>query len=336
MATIREIAKEAGVSPATVSRMLSGNTPVSRDTQNKINTAIATLERKGGQIGTIYGKHIGIIIPNSSTLNLYEHPALFNTMISFLDYIENYGLLNTTIVYDGAKSFSEKLSKDPLDGYLIMHTSMEQETKITELLNEKKIPHVLLNRNAGNFRTGSVCLDDEMATIQMMRHLFSIGHRRIAYIGGNSNYQNTKRRLQGYRNALTEKDIPFDNKIVFTGEYSENFGEEIGGQIIKLGNIPTAVCCGNDSIAVGCIKAFQKAGLKVPEDISVTGFGDDEIYRHTSPSLTTVVQPNDKIGKIAASALIQLMEMPDIDSSTTYIKTKIVIRESSASPREMH
>lgn len=332
MATVREIAKEAGVSPATVSRLLTGKVPVNLETSNKIMAAIEKLDGCNTISKLSNGKRVGIIIPNSSTLNMYEHPSLFQALTSFLNYISRAGLSNSTIIYDDSKEQIEKIFEDPLDGYFIMNTSVSQEEAISEILNSKGIPHVLLNRQARKPRTGNVCLDDENATTQLVEHLISLGHRKIAYVGGNKNYQNTKRRLLGYETTLKKYNIELDQSLVFTGEYSEQYGEMVGQQISQLKNKPTAICCGSDSIAVGCINSLKKTGINVPGDVAITGFGDYEIYRHVSPSLTTIIQPNSKMGSIAASCLIQLMEMPDIDSSNTYVHTKMVIRESSGSP----
>ena len=329
MATVREIAKEAQVSAATVSRMLNGNPCIKEATRKKIHDAIETLQRESPSAFSFKGKSVGIILTNENLSDPYKHPALFATMTEFITRISKFGISNSTFNYNSTIDPQELFARSH-DGYLIMGTSEKEESILVNFFANHNIPHILINRSFQRHRTGCVCMDDEQAMERSVKHLLELGHRDIAFIGGDAEFENTKRRFKGYKNVIeAASGQGITSNYVVNTEYSESGGERAAQILLDLPSRPTAACCASDAIAVGLIKGFQEAGLKVPEDLAVTGFGNWGIYHSFQPGLTTINQPDKHLGNVAATSMMNLISMPYIDTLQVLIKTSFIIRESS-------
>lgn len=329
--TMREIAKAAGVSLTTVFRVLNSDVPVSPNTRTKVIAAQQLLQNRSKLSSAEGSGHfsVGVIIPAHSAEDLGAHPSIFTILTSFLEELSSRSIANTTIVYDEHSMTPQRLLNSPADGYLTIGTSEEQESTIVPMLSDAGIPCVLINRNADFPRVGSVHLDDADATADATEYLISLGHRDIAFIGGNKNFQNTRRRLMGYQMALEKHGLIFDSSKVLFGEYNELSGYRKGMELLAMSERPSAGIFASDPLAIGCMRALSDNGLHLPEDFAVIGFGDIEASQYVSPSLSTVAQPSREIGIVAADMLIQMMERPLICSQQLRIKTELVIRESS-------
>lgn len=332
MSTIREIARAAGVSPATVSRALTGKAKVSPKTMERIRQAMGDLGRREGRQNAIKGKKVGIVIPAVAVVEPHLHPALLSVINAFVMYLADWGVDNTTVIYDSTKTPEETFSP-LLDGYLVLGTGIEQEKQLSSFFGRNGRPYILVNRQTPGHRAGRICFDDEDATERATDLLISLGHRKIAFVGGEKNYENTQRRFVGYARSLKKAGIAIDESLIFYGEYSEENGKACAEKILALRDRPTAVCCCSDPLAAGCMKAFQARGLSVPDDIAITGFGDEDIYRYITPALTTVQQPSLEVGSVAGAMIIQMIEHPDIDGDVVLFHTKLVVRESSGKKR---
>lgn len=328
MATVREIAKAAQVSPATVSRMLNGNPCIKENTRRRINDAIEDLARESSTEFSLLGKSVGIILTNQNLSDPYKHPALFATMTEFIHHVSQYGIVNSTFIYNSNVNLDEAFSRS-YDGYLIMGTNEKEESLLVDYFAKHNIPHILINRSYQRHRTGCVCMDDEEAMERAVKHLVELGHRTIAFIGGDAEFENTKRRYKGYANIMNTCGLAINNNHVVNGEYSEAGGERAAKVLLSSALRPTAACCASDAIAVGLIKGLQEAGLRIPEDFAVTGFGNWGIYHSFIPSLTTINQPDKQLGKVAAESMMNLISMPYIDTLQIMIKTGFIVRDSS-------
>lgn len=163
-------------------------------------------------------------------------------------------------------------------------------------------------------------------------HLISLGHQNIAFIGGNKNFQNTKHRLLGYQIAMERHNLPLENDHILFGEFSEFSGYQQGKTILNMLHRPTAAICASDPLAIGCMRALTEGGLRLPDDFAIIGFGNIEASKYVTPSLSTVSQPSQEMGAIAAATLIQMLENPIILSQKVRLKTNLVLRDSSGSP----
>lgn len=328
---MREIAKAAGVSPSTVFRVLNSDVPVSANTRAKVIAAQQILQsRKAGSDSNSESTcTVGIIIPSCSASDLNAHPSLLTIITSFVEALSAHGASNTTIVYDEHTMSPDNLLSSPKDGYLIIGTNENQERTIVPVLSRAGIPCVMINRNASEPRVGSIHFDDINATLEATEYLISLGHRNIAFIGGDKNFQNTKHRLLGYRSALERNRIPVRDCNILFGDYSESAGYQCGSKLLSLEERPTAGFFASDPLAIGCMRYLKESGLKLPEDFAVIGFGDISACQHITPTLSTISQPSREAGVVAAGALIQMIENPLIFSQKIQLKTNLVIRESS-------
>lgn len=337
-ATMREIAKVAGVSLSTVFRVLSSDVPVSPTTRAKVIAAQQILQSKKASVSTEdAAQHsVGIIMPTYSAEDLSAHPSMFTIITSFVEELSMRSISNTTIVYDENLLSPQSLIASPKDGYLIIGTSEEQEKSIVPVLSQAGIPCVLINRHANISHVGSVHIDDMAATTDATEHLISLGHRNIAFIGGNKNFQNTKRRLLGYQMALEKHGIPLRSCNILFGEYNERSGYQKGRELLSLPERPTAGIFASDPLAIGCMKYLTEQGLHLPEDFALVGFGNIEACQYVTPTLSTVSQPSRETGIVAADVLIQMIEKPIICSQQVQLKTDLVIRDSSGSALSIH
>ena len=297
-ATIREIAKAAGVSPSTVFRVLNSGASVSPNTRAKVIAAQQILQ-------------------NKKAITPAKESSRFSV---------------GTIIFDEKTMSPQSLIASPKDGYLIIGTSEEQERTLVPLLSEAGLPSLLINRQAKDLHTSSVNVDDTAATMDATEHLISLGHQNIAFIGGNKNFQNTKHRLLGYQIAMERHNLPLENDHILFGEFSEFSGYQQGKTILNMLHRPTAAICASDPLAIGCMRALTEGGLRLPDDFAVIGFGNIEASKYVTPSLSTVSQPSQEMGTIAAATLIQMLENPIILSQKVRLKTNLVLRDSSGFP----
>ncbi|MBP3683767.1 MAG: LacI family DNA-binding transcriptional regulator [Oscillospiraceae bacterium] len=330
--TIRQIAKAAGVSASTVSRALNSDVPVSPSARKKIEDAIALLRSSKAQDLSGSSRCVGIILASAAGDNLGKHPSIYSIVTSFTDRLIAHNISTRTLIYKDISTEIGKLLEPPMDGYFVIGTSEEQDAVILKALQDRNTPWLVMNRHIASNRVSYVSLDDEYATESAVHYLIKLGHRRIAFVGGNRDFQNTKRRYSGYCTALEKAGIPFREDYVFFGEYSELSGYQQGREILALRQRPTAACFASDTIAIGCMKYLSGHGLHLPQDMAVIGFGNIEASKNSVPSLTTIDQRYSDTGNISAQALIQLMETPSIAYQQILVKTELVIRESSGDP----
>lgn len=329
---IRTIAKIAGVSASTVSRALNSDVPVSPAARKKIDDAIAFLQTSSEQKASGSSRCVGIILSSVSGDNLGEHPSIYSIVTSFTDQLASHNISSKTLIYKDVAADMGRLLEQPMDGYFVIGTSEEQDAVILEALQNKQTPWLIMNRHIESRRVSYVSLDDEYATESAVNYLIKLGHRRIAFVGGNRDFQNTQRRYSGYVTALEKAGIPLREEYVFFGEYSELSGYRKGKEILALRQRPTAAYFASDTIALGCMNYLTGHGLHLPKDLAVIGFGNIAASRNSVPSLTTIDQRYADTGNIAAKALIQLMETPSIAYQQILVKTELVIRESSGGP----
>lgn len=328
MATVREIAALAGVSPSTVSRVINGTAPVKDSLRNKVFSAIQrldNLERSNAEEG-IHGT-VGIIMPTASAMKLAEHPSLYTIVLSFISVLSNHGVGNTMIPLESSMT---GLASHGIDGYLILGTSEDQENRLLTILNDSGKPYIFVNRFMGNKHASYINFDEEQAIEIAVNHLLELGHREIAFIGGNPDYRNTKLRHMSYVNTLRKAGIEPDPELALYGEYSERSGEELGCELLMLGKRPSAACVASDPIAIGLMRYLSQHGMKLPQDLSVIGFGDIDACEYVTPSLTTISQNSREIGSVAADALLQMMKNPIICRQQILLHTKLVVRNSCA------
>jgi LacI family transcriptional regulator, galactose operon repressor len=330
--TIREIADRAGVSIATVSRVLNGRGDVSDETRELVSRVIQengyTANRSarglsGGRTGLV-----GVLVP-------LLFPAYFAGLLA--GAAEAFGEQDLQIVlsptqgeHDREVSVLERLH-GLTDGALIILPE-ESSDELARLLDSGYLFVVLDPLMQLDDRIPSVSAAHTSGAGQAVRHLLQLGHRRIGHIAGPSGWVATEDRLRGYHAALGAAGILPDPKLTLEALPEIDAGREASEQLLDLPEPPTAIFCFNDNIAIGAIQAARARGLRVPEDVSVVGFDDVEHATIVTPALTTVRQPLAEMGRTAVSLLIRLLERQRFETLHVELATRLVVRDSTAPP----
>ena len=334
-ATVRDVAKKAGVSPSTVSRVLSGAVPVREELRARVMGAVAELHYQYRPLGASPSgaASIGIIVPKSSGSDFLAHPTIYSIFSAFVDELSNRGIGNSVLLVDKEHlSHIETLFGPRHDGYLIIGTNEEEEDRLMPYLLENGIPHMIVNRWMNEKYMNYINVDDVTASYGATQHLISLGHRDIAFIGGNRNFRNTSLRLIGYKNAMAEAGLPVPPAYIHYGLYTEAFGYEVADAVLSLPARPTAAFFCSDMIAIGFQKRCRERGIPLPSGLAMVGYGNTPLASYVRPPLTTVEMPAEVMGRQAAHALLNLVENPAVARVQILLKAPLIIRESCGAP----
>jgi LacI family transcriptional regulator len=187
---------------------------------------------------------------------------------------------------------------------------------------------VVLNREIQDAQVINIISDDRSGVQNAVEYLISEGHRNIALIEGKEGFKSTYERKEGYMKALINHNIPIHKDYIVEGKYDMESGYWSMKQLLNHTNVPTAVFCSNDDMAVGAIKAIVEEGLKVPEDISIIGFDDNVFSSFLSPALTTVKKPIEDISIMGTTKLLKLIAGENLEREMIYVPTELKIRET--------
>jgi DNA-binding LacI/PurR family transcriptional regulator len=200
-----------------------------------------------------------------------------------------------------------------------------------DALLDKGVLVVAINHYGGARRISAVKADNQAGSYAAARYLLDIGHRRLAYLAGPRYNLDAGERRRGVQKAISDAGLPDHALTVYEGGFLEDSGYERGKEIVRRRRLPTAVISVSDLAAIGLLKAFREEGVRVPEDVSVCGFGDFRLAAYTAPTLTTVRLPIEELGRRSASALIDLYQgyRPEVH----VVDCPLVLRDSTAAPR---
>ncbi|GAB7536869.1 LacI family DNA-binding transcriptional regulator [Burkholderia sp. 3C] len=307
--TMTDIAKQAGVSQSTVSLVLNNaaGTKFSDATRDKVLKVAAAL---GYRFATrvpamTHGGERDLIVYLADEISTSPHPVVSIDGARDGAYVE--GKMLAVYSTHGNADIERQvldavLALPNLLGVIYATVYTRRVTLPPALLN---VPAVLLNCTSADGALSSV-VPSEVAGGQLATdHLLRAGHRRIGYINGEPWQDAARDRLKGYRTALATADLPYAPELVREGDWSSGAGFEQTLSLLREPQPPTAIFCANDLMALGAIEAVKHRGLRVPGDVSVIGYDDQEIARHTHPPLSTIVLPNYELGRWAVDMLMQ-------------------------------
>jgi DNA-binding LacI/PurR family transcriptional regulator len=329
--TVEDVARQAGVSTATVSRVLNKTNNVSPRTVARVQEAIDelgyVLHTAAQALSSSSNKtgNIGIIMPvinNSFLSTLLEG---INQYAITCDYnLLTFATIGQVSIQDGVPL---PLNENNTDGLLIFAEKVDDKTLAQ--LHQRQFPVVLLYRlPPEGLEVPSVLIENKEGTRRLVEHLIkNCGHRRIAFMAGPSGNHDSYWREQGYREALTACDIPIDPVLMGVGAFHDWRAKEQVEAWLAEGLEMDAIFAGDDTAAMATIIALQAAGKRVPEDVAVVGFNNDVLAKYFTPPLTTVHVPTEEIGKTAVKQLFHLINHEPIAPISPF-KTDLIVRES--------
>jgi len=331
--TIRQIADLAGVSIATVSRVLNGRNDVAPETRDLVTRVIRengyTANRSARGLSAGRTGLVGVLVP-------LVYPAYFSGMLA--GAAEALAELDLQIVLSptGGQHDREVSVLDRMHGVTdgaLMILPEETSDELVGLLDSGYRFVVLDPLMPLDERIPSVSAAHTSGADQAMRHLLGLGHRRIAQITGPRGWLATEDRRRGYQAALASAGVLPDPALEAESIPEIGPGREAAERLLDLAEPPTAIFAFNDNIAIGVVQAARARGLRIPEDLSVVGFDDVEHATIVTPTLTTVRQPLAEMGRTAVSLLNRLLERQRFETLHVELATRLVVRESTAPPR---
>jgi DNA-binding LacI/PurR family transcriptional regulator len=326
--TLEEIAKATGFSVPTVSRVLGNSSyPVNVVTRERIKQAAEALGYKPNiaarSLRTEQSNTIGIIVDDILSPFVPSIVRGIQDRLKLADYL--CFIVNSDWDPEIEQEAISTLVARPVDGIIFVEYS---HRAINEKLEQSNKPYVFVHRLFGSAIRNSVIPDEIYGSTQVVKHLISLGHRRIAYINGVHGWYSAQQRLSGYEQELTAHHIPLDPSLIREGDWMEGSGYTATQTLLALDEPPTAIFAANDLMALGAISAILEAGMSVPDDIAVVGYDNRDFTRIVHPRITTMSIPIYEMGRTAAELLIRQMQEGRQDLPEIKVKGQLFIRES--------
>jgi len=333
MATIQEVAKIAGVSVATVSRVLNNSSAVVDETREKVQKAINELNYNPNMMGRNLRRNatkiVMVLLPSIS------NPFYSKVVNGITSVAKKNGftvmICNTSADENVELEYLDFLKYKLADGAILMSQELGGES-LLELA--KGIPIVQCSEYSEVKGVPYVSIDNFSAAYDAVKHLIDLGHTRIGLISSRVNYLSAVQRQSGYIRALQDAGIDFDPTLLKVGNYGFKSGMLCASQFIAMQNRPTAVFAISDLMAIGAIKAFKKNGLNVPEDIAVVGFDNLNFSTIYDPELTTISQPTFRMGCKAMDLLLSRINGKSEEPQNIIMDYELIVRESTVKQPE--
>jgi len=326
---MRDIAKIAGVSSATVSRVINGLSSVRPETAERVQRVIDELKfiPNGSATTLKYGRSntYGLIIPDITNPFFPEFIQSFEGILADT----NYNMLVAT-----TESQSQRMQKtihrmlvSQVEGIVLL--ASEIETLSIEAMMSSRVPLVTMDRRVVGKGLSDVCVDSTNGMRQAVKHLFDLGHRKIGYIGGSAGPTISDHRLQSFLLAMGKVGLPARPEFLRIGNYRISGGETAMAELLALKDRPTAIVTANDLTAIGALRVIHNRGFTVPGDFSVVGFDDIELSDIVYPPLTTLRLPRHELAKTFVTALQLLGNSPHKNGIQYKVETSLVARSST-------
>lgn len=336
MPTIKDVARQAGVSIATVSRAYNGSPLVNETTARRVLEVAGRLDycpnSAARSLSTCRTQVIGVLLPD-----LYGE--FFSEVIRGIDHAarrDGYQILVSCSHADTRELLAAVRSmRGRIDGLIAMSPTRDSSAAVREI--SRHVPLVLLNPAVSIDGCPAISIANFDGAYAMVRHLMSLGHRRIATIRGPSGNVDADERLRGYRAALRRGRVAWSPDLEFVGDFTESGGYEIAASLLAMTPRPTAVFAANDYLAIGLMSALHDAGVRVPEEVTVCGFDDIAMARFMSPPLTTVHVDAYALGQRAMERWLAAAHQEREKEATrpsAVLSTTLVLRESCGPPGE--
>ncbi|RAK16882.1 LacI family transcriptional regulator [Anoxybacillus vitaminiphilus] len=327
--TIYDVAKKAGVSIATVSRVINNTGRISEKTRKKVLEVMETLHYQPSIVASaLTGKRtrtIGLIIPDVANPFFSEIARKVEDRGRELGF--NVLMCNTDNNPDTEEMYLSLLKQKSVDG-IIIGTTTKNYTVLNELLREN-FPIALIAQDIPELAIDVVRVDDFLGGYLATSHLVSLGHKKIAIMLGNLSRTSDKYRFQAYRQVLEENGLEYNEKLVICTDYSMEDGKRAALELLKSSQRPTAIFACFDALAVGVYQAAKELGLNIPNDLSVVGFDNTILATIVDPPLTTIAQPIDEMGRQVVDLLVRGIEEEKHTKQRVILPPELIIRNST-------
>ncbi len=327
---MRIVAQHAGVSSATVSRVLNGSGPVKEETAKHVRRILEELKFIPNPIATTlkYGRSntYGVIIPDLT--NPFFPEFLFNFEEVLVE--NDYELLIASTQSSEAKLINSvrRMLMRQVDGVVLM--ASELETRAIEPLLDHKIPIVTVDRRRAQEGVADVAIDFEVGYQQAVEHLHKLGHRRIGFLGGSEGIRTSEIRLKAFQKGLQGAGLTYEPTFVRAGNYRVNGGDAAMNWLLEQSSRPTAVITANDLTAFGALRALHARGIGVPSEMSVIGFDGIQLSNAVYPALTTIEVAPQELARACARALAQVKSNIAVRGPRLNVRSELIVRESTA------
>jgi LacI family transcriptional regulator len=242
-------------------------------------------------------------------------------------------LCNTELDMQRELFYVDVLSKKQVDGIIFVAAGDQADS--LDFILRQNMPVVMIDRDLPQVEVDAVLTDNQLGGFLATRHLIELGHKRIACIAGPSSITPSAERIIGYRRALEEAGLSYDENLILRGDYHAQSGMAITQTILKMSPRPTAIFAMNDLMALGALRAAAEANCSVPGDLAVVGYDDLELAQFTNPSLTTIAQPKKEIGAQAVNLLVDRMSHKSRPPSRLVLPPELIVRRSTQPARRV-
>ena len=332
-ATLKDIAREVGVSVTTVSRALAGYNDVAASTRQEIER----VAREMGYEPNITARNlqrqrtdtIALILPTANELR-FSDPFFSELLSGIVEEMARHGFnlnVSTTTAVNENETYLKAIRSRRVDGFIIMRTRLQDDR--IDLLREYNVPFVAFGRVEQDNDFHLVDEDGYAGIRQIVDHLVSLGHTRMACIAEPTTLTKSYHRVQGFLDGLAAHKLPHYLDLLIETHFRQRSGRQSALQLFDIPNPPTAIVACNDLLALGAISAAQEQGLTVGRDVSVTGFDDILLSEYANPPLTTVHQPAQQLGKMVVEMLTKVINREPVEEKQIVIRPSLIIRQST-------
>jgi LacI family transcriptional regulator len=328
-ATIKDVAARAGVSTATVSRVLSGKGSVSLSLRDRVRQAIRELDYRPNlaarRLRERQARIIGALIPDIQVPFFASIIVGIEKVLSEADYLLLLSNTNEDLAQE--KKQIDKLLAESVTG-VIFASASSTDTRNYHRLQKSGVALVAIDRKPGNLQVDMVGIENAHAAEQATQHLIAEGHRRIALIAGPQEVSTGAERRAGYEQALLSAGLPIDERLIHPGGYSEEGGYRAMKALFERDERPSAVLIANNTMALGALKYINEQHLRIPADVALISFDDMPWAPSLSPALSVVAQPVYDIGVVAARLMLDRIREPDSPIKTVTLEARLIVRSS--------
>lgn len=331
--SLRNIAREAGVSVTTVSRILNDieRNKVSEATRRRVLDIARTMRyRPNQQARSLVTRRppntLGLVVPYHS--QFFRSFYFSEISCGALDMATTNGMdVNLLVLRDThLETYLDFVAGNRVAGVILLGTAVDDD--LLDVCRDSDLPFVVINNMAPTPNVDSVKSDNRGGAREMAHHLLRLGHTRIAFIAGPAGMLDAQERLQGYRDAHAEAGIPVDEDLILPGAFNEKSGREAMRILLTRKPRPTAVFAANDQSAIGALQVLKRERVRVPDEIAVAGFDDIPTAQYMEPALSTVHQSIYRLGEKAAEVLVSRISGGSNGTNQHVIRTRLVVRES--------